>query len=197
MTVAVAKNAVKRKIGMGHVACDCSARFIGCAPRGAAAMRLRSFVTQVLLLLTLLPAGSAPAAPPAAAPPAASDDRPTLFDPTRHMRVAEVKGGMKGYGLSVFKGTKIERFEVEVLSVLVNFNPKHDVVLVRCSGANLEHTGSIQGMSGSPVYLDDGTGKFRMIGAFAFGWPLMKDPVGGVQPIEYMLQLHEQPKLVE
>ncbi|MEO5739815.1 MAG: hypothetical protein ABIS29_04380, partial [Vicinamibacterales bacterium] len=102
--------------------------------------------------------------------------------------------GMKGYGLSVFKGTKIERFEVEVLSILVNFNPKHDVLLVRCSGANLEHTGSIQGMSGSPVYLDDGTGKFRMIGAFAFGWPLMKDPVGGVQPIEYMLQLRVQPK---
>ena len=29
-----------------------------------------------------------------------------------------------------------------------------------------------------------------MIGAFAYGWPLMKDPVGGVQPIEYMLELH-------
>ncbi len=126
-----------------------------------------------------------------AAPAGAADARPSLFDPARHMRVSEVKPGMKGYGLSVFKGTKIERFEVEILSVLVNFNPRHDVILVRCSGANLEHTGSIQGMSGSPIYLDDGTGNHRMIGAFAYGWPMMKDPVGGVQPIEYMLELRE------
>src|SRR5438105_974460 len=36
-------------------------------------------------------------------------DTSTLFDPARHMRVSEVKPGMTGYGLSVFKGTKIER----------------------------------------------------------------------------------------
>src|SRR3982751_1506548 len=82
--------------------------------------------------------------------------RPDLFDPNRHMRVSEVKEGMKGYGLSVFKGSKIERFDVEVLSVLKNFNPKYDVILVRCSGADLEHTGSIAGMSGSPIFLKDG-----------------------------------------
>jgi hypothetical protein len=149
----------------------------------------RFVIPLTLVVLTLLPAALASAA----------DDptERTLFDPSRHMRVAEIKPGMKGYGLSVFKGTKIERFDVEVLSILVNFNPKHDVILVRCSGANLEHTGSIQGMSGSPIYLDDGTGKYRMIGAFAYGWPLMKDPVGGVQPIEYMLKLTEPPKSAE
>ena len=32
-------------------------------------------------------------------------------------------------------------------------------------------------------------GTHRMIGAFAYGWPLTKDPVAGVQPIEYMLTL--------
>src|SRR5688572_19258851 len=150
-------------------------------------MRPRRFAIPALLL-TLLAATLARAA---------EGERTSLFNPSRHMRVAEVKPGMKGYGLSVFKGTKIERFEVEVLSILVNFNPKHDVILVRCSGANLEHTGSIQGMSGSPIYLDDGTGKHRMIGAFAYGWPLMKDPVGGVQPIEYMLRLTEPAKPVD
>lgn len=116
---------------------------------------------------------------------------PATFDHNRYMTVAEVKLGMKGYGLSVFKGTAIERFEVEVLSVMRNFNPCHDVVLVRCSGANLEHTGSIAGMSGSPIFLKDEQGRERMIGAFAYGWPLMKDPVGGVQPIEYMLGIRE------
>lgn len=124
--------------------------------------------------------------------PAASGLRgatPSLFDPIRHMRVAEVHSGMSGYGLTVFKGTKLERFDVEVVSVLKNFNPKYDVVLIRCKGQYLEHTGSIAGMSGSPVYLKDDQGRYRMIGAFAYGWPLTKDPVAGVQPIEYMLKL--------
>lgn len=120
-----------------------------------------------------------------------AEEKGSLFDPARHMRVSEVREGMKGYGLSVFKGTKIERFEVTVLSVLRNFNPKYDVVLIACKGANLEHTGAIAGMSGSPVYLKDEQGRERMIGAFAYGWPLMKDPVAGVQPIEYMLRIGE------
>src|SRR5256714_14875744 len=95
------------------------------------------------------------------------EESKSAFDPARHMHVSEVRTGMKGYGLSVFKGTKIERFDVEVLSVLKNFNPKYDVVLVSCKGANLEHTGSIAGMSGSPIFLKDDSGKERMIGAFA------------------------------
>ncbi len=111
------------------------------------------------------------------------------FDPNRDMHVSEVRPGMTGYGLSVFKGTKIEKFDVTVLSVLKHFNPKYDVVLVRCKGQNLEHTGSIAGMSGSPIFLKDDQGRYRLIGAFAYGWPLMKDPVGGVQPIEYMLKI--------
>ena len=113
----------------------------------------------------------------------------SLFDPRRDMRVSEVREGMKGYGLSVFQGTKIERFDVEVISILKNFNPKYDVILIRCQGANLEHTSAIAGMSGSPIYLRDDSGKDRMIGAFAYGWPLQKDPIAGVQPIEYMLDL--------
>lgn len=126
-----------------------------------------------------------------AAPATQADSRLTtsLFDPARHMRVSEVRPGMTGYGLTVFKGDKIEKFDVEVISVLKDFNPKYDVVLIRCKGDYLEHTGSIAGMSGSPVFLRDDAGHDRMIGAFAYGWPLDKDPVAGVQPIEYMLAL--------
>lgn len=118
------------------------------------------------------------------APPAKS-----LFDPARFMRVADVHPGMKGYGLSVFSGTKIDRFDVEVIDVVKNFNPKYDAILIRCKGEFLEHTGPIAGMSGSPIYLYDQTGQAKMVGAFAYGWPLSKDPLGGVQPIEYMLSL--------
>src|SRR5579871_5577775 len=56
---------------------------------------------------------------------------PPLFNPARHMRVSEVRPGMTGYGLTVFKGDAIERFDVEVVSILHNFNPKGDVVLIR------------------------------------------------------------------
>lgn len=117
-----------------------------------------------------------------------------LFDPRRHMRVDEVRPGMKGYGLSVFRGTRIERFDVEVVSVLRNYNPRRHVVLIRCSGQNLEHTGAVQGMSGSPVFLRDDAGQERMIGAFAYGWALAKDPIAGVQPIEYMLAMGDRPR---
>jgi hypothetical protein len=145
-------------------------------------MKLWHLVT-CLSILTFAVRGTAAEVPPSI--PASP------FDPARHMRVSEVREGMTGYGLSVFKGTKIERFEVKVLSVLKNFNPKYDVVLIECRGANLEHTGAIAGMSGSPIYLKDEQGRERLIGAFAYGWPMMKDPVAGVQPIEYMLEIKE------
>jgi hypothetical protein len=116
-------------------------------------------------------------------------DSASLFDPARHMHVSEVRAGMVGYGLSVFQGSKIEKFDIEVVSILHNFNPQGDVVLIRCKGDYLAHTGAIAGMSGSPIYLKDDEGHYRMIGAFAYGWPLAKDPLAGVQPIEYMLKL--------
>ena len=97
---------------------------------------------------------------------------------------------MKGYGLSVFAGTKIERFGVEVIGISRNMNPQQDVVLISTNGMNLEHTGSVAGMSGSPIYLTDEQGRTRMLGAYAYGWPLAKDPIAGVQPIEYMLQIN-------
>ncbi len=118
----------------------------------------------------------------------------SLFDPQRHWRVDQIQPGWKGYGLSVFRGSKIERFEVEVISILRNFNPKGDVILIRCSGQNLEHTGPVSGMSGSPIYLTDDAGNTKLAGAFAYGWPLMKDPLAGVQPIEYMLDMPLTPE---
>lgn len=124
----------------------------------------------------------------------AAQVKASLFDPTKHMRVSEVRKGMKGYGLTVFQGTKIERFEVEVIDTVRNFGPGFDAVLIMAKGEYLEHTGSIAGMSGSPIYLTDDDGKSRLIGAFAFGWGMAKDPIAGVQPIEYMLDFAD-PKL--
>ena len=144
--------------------------------------------------LTFVPSASAQDAP---RPTTAVSTRPaTLFDPAVHLRTADVRVGMKGYGLSVFKGTDIEKFDVEVLAVLHNSEVQMDtdVILIRASGQDLEHTGPIAGMSGSPIYLRCDDGKDRLVGAFAFGWPLAKDPVAGVQPIEQMLRLDPTPR---
>ena len=99
-------------------------------------------------------------------------------------------GNDRTTSLSVFtRVRRLKKFDIEVVSILRNFNPQGDVILIRCKGDYLTHTGAIAGMSGSPIYLKDDEGHFRMIGAFAYGWPLAKDPLAGVQPIEYMLKL--------
>ena len=96
----------------------------------------------------------------------------------------EVQPGATGYGLSVFRGHKPERFEVEVLGIWRNLQPGTSYILARLSGQGLEESGVIAGMSGSPVYLDD-----RLAGAVSFAWPFSRQAVAGITPIESMRQL--------
>lgn len=98
------------------------------------------------------------------------------------MPVSDIHPGMKGYGLTVFQGTKPERFDVEVIDVLKNFRPKQDLILVKTKHPRLEITKVVAGMSGSPIYLND-----KMIGAYAYGWSFGSEPVAGVTPIRNML----------
>ncbi|HEX3778000.1 MAG TPA: SpoIVB peptidase S55 domain-containing protein [Polyangiaceae bacterium] len=98
------------------------------------------------------------------------------------MPVSEIHAGMKGYGLTVFSGTKPERFDVEVIDVLKNFRPKQDLILIKTKHPRLEITKVVAGMSGSPIYLND-----KMIGAYAYGWSFGSEPVAGVTPIANML----------
>ena len=100
------------------------------------------------------------------------------------MPINDIRPGMKGFGKTVFQGTKIEQFDVEILGVLKNIAPKQDMILARLSGGPLEHTGVIAGMSGSPVFVDG-----KLIGAVAFAFPFAKDPIAGIQPIQQMLDL--------
>ncbi len=100
----------------------------------------------------------------------------------RFWNVDDVRAGMKGYGKTVLRGTKLETFQAEVLGVLKNTSPGRDMVLCRLSGLDLERTGVIAGMSGSPVYIDG-----RLLGAVAFAWPFGKEPLAGVTPITQMI----------
>lgn len=103
--------------------------------------------------------------------------------PGTFWNVDDIRPGMKGTGLTVMKGTKIESFDVEVIGVLKNTNPGRDMVLCRLSGLGLEKTGVIQGMSGSPVYVDN-----KLVGAVAYAWAFGKEPLAGVTPFS---QMHE------
>src|SRR5215467_8277939 len=105
----------------------------------------------------------------------------TVGQNPKFLPVSEVRQGMKGYGRTVFQGTTIEDFQVEILGVLKNYGPKQDMVLARLSGGPLEKTGVIQGMSGSPVYVEG-----RLVGAVAYAFPYATQPIAGVQPIEQM-----------
>jgi hypothetical protein len=96
----------------------------------------------------------------------------------------DIKPGMRGTGRTVFSGNKIEDFQVEILGVLDNAGPKESLILARLSGGPLEHTGVMQGMSGSPVYIDG-----KLAGAVAMAFPFAKDPIAGIRPIEAMVRI--------
>jgi hypothetical protein len=98
------------------------------------------------------------------------------------MPVSQLKPGMKGYGLTVFEGTKPEKFDVEIIDVLHNFRPRQELILVKTTHPRLEVAKVVAGMSGSPIYIDG-----KMIGAYAYGWTFGKEPVAGVTPIRSML----------
>ena len=99
----------------------------------------------------------------------------------------QVKAGMRGVGKTVFSGSQVEEFEVEILGKLPNIGVDQDLILGLCTGGPLEHTGIMSGMSGSPVYVDG-----KLIGAVAYSWGFSKDPIAGITPIESMLDIPGQ-----
>ena len=108
------------------------------------------------------------------------------LDLKRYMPASEVQAGMTGIGKTTLQGTEISEFQVRVLAVLKNAGPKNDLVVVQCSGAGLEESGVIAGMSGSPVFIGG-----RLIGAVAYAFQWGKLPLAGVQPIEQMLAVSD------
>ena len=96
-----------------------------------------------------------------------------------------LESGARGYGLTVMEGTRIDTFGVEILGRSRNGAlPGRDHILVRLSGLGLEQTGFVQGMSGSPVYVDE-----KLIGAVSSSWAFADEPVGLLTPIEDMMEL--------
>ena len=106
------------------------------------------------------------------------------------MPLSEIRVGMKGTGKTVFQGGKIEKFDFEVLGVQANATPGCSRIIVKCSGGPLAEAGIIAGMSGSPCYIDG-----KLVGALSSGYSFEKDPIGGITPIQDMLdQLKDVPE---
>jgi hypothetical protein len=97
--------------------------------------------------------------------------------------LAEVKPGLAADARTVFQGTQVESFHLEVLGVVRRGAASGSLILARATEPRIEHTGIVAGMSGSPVYAADG----RLLGALAYAWGFAKDPICGITPIEEML----------
>lgn len=136
-------------------------------------MSLKTLLVCVALSLVAWTAHGAPKAP--------VDDGPEI------MTVDELKAGMKGYGLTVFAGVRPERFDVEILGVLKGaVGPRKDMILCKATHPKLTEIGIVAGMSGSPVYIDG-----KLIGAIAYGWSYSREAIGGISPIENMLEVYD------
>lgn len=101
--------------------------------------------------------------------------------------VNQVKPGMRGYGLTVFKGTEPGKFDAEIVEIIDGgFGEK--IIVARISGGSkeypLEETMGVAGMSGSPVYING-----KKIGAVSLLFTLFQnDSLVGITPIESMLR---------
>ena len=150
--------------------------------------RLRLFAAMLSAASIFYPQATCTAAL-AALPPAAIEQakipapRPSSVDPSdkaftarflrqdQYIPVSEIKEGMEGFGLTVFHGSKVEKFDVKVIGVMRRVLNGRDSILIRISGKNLGSNNVVRGMSGSPIYLNN-----RLAGALSYGFDFSKEP---------------------
>lgn len=110
--------------------------------------------------------------------------RAEKLDPAKCIDIDEVRTDMDAYCLTVFSGSKVEKFGLKVLSVVRNQRPGQDMILVLGTDDRFKQAGAVHGCSGSPVYIDG-----RLAGALAAGWDGSLDSLYLVRPIKDMLEV--------
>ena len=128
------------------------------------------------------PAPAATPAPPASAPAA----KPAL--PADVLSFDQVRTGMKGSGRTVLHGDRAESFDAEILGKLERIGPGQNLIIAKLTSPVLAETGVLEGMSGSPVYVDG-----KMVGAIAYSWGFAREAVAGITPIEEMIAIPDAP----
>lgn len=123
--------------------------------------------------------GTTMAAAPASSAPSAAC--PSAYP------VADLHADDPVHGLTVSKGTTPAGFTGSVIGVLQDgIAPGMDMILVRLTSPEIDRVGGIwEGMSGSPVYADNG----ELIGAVSYGLAYGPSPVAGVTPAADMQTL--------
>lgn len=106
------------------------------------------------------------------------------LDADRYISIDEVKTEMDAYCLTVFSGSKVEKFALKILSIVRGTDPGLDMILVEGVDERFKAASAVHGCSGSPVFIDG-----RMAGALAAGWDGSLDSLYLVRPIENMLRV--------
>lgn len=103
---------------------------------------------------------------------------------------ADVVAGQKAYGLTVFVGDKVEKFDLILLGTLKNYlGPKQDLVVCKLTDPKLELAGVVSGMSGSPIYVDG-----KLLGALGYAMgAFMREGICGITPISAMREVRDLP----
>jgi len=105
------------------------------------------------------------------------------------MPVSEISPGMKGIGKTVFHGTQIETFQVDIIDIVKGEGGINHFILANLSGDKIEEGGGISaGMSGSPIYIDD-----KLIGAISSTWEMSEHNLCLITPIQEMLEILNLP----
>ncbi len=99
----------------------------------------------------------------------------------------EITPGLIGIGKTVFEGTKVEDFPIEVLGLVPNGGI--DYVLIKVGGRALELGGVAEGMSGSPIYIEG-----KLLGAISYGFNDYDHAYCLVTPIEKMEEMLSYPQ---
>ncbi len=147
-----------------------------------------------LLTLAILPAfvvpiwlqaqsaATAPALPQTATESAMPPQNAAIFP------LSQVRRGMTGTAWTVFEGATPEPMKVEILGVLRGARgPGQDMILAQLHGTKAEYTGVVEGMSGSPVYVDG-----KLLGSLSYRiGQFTKDPIAGITPIEQILEVRD------
>jgi len=106
------------------------------------------------------------------------------------LSLKDLRVGMEGIGKVAIGGDQIRLFQTRIIGIVDNPGELNDYILIRSSGELIREAGGYaQGMSGTPVYIND-----RLIGAFfaVLGiFDQSPNPIGLVRPIETMLKLVE------
>lgn len=113
-----------------------------------------------------------------------------IFAMPEIMPLEKVETGMSGTAYTVVDNSGvIEPFNVDIIGLIENGKGSNKMIMAKASGAVIEKTGGVlQGMSGSPVYING-----KLVGAVATGLKEMSPYTFFIRPIENMIELWNMP----